>query len=111
MKTPVRIALPAILLAAVFLAACAPAASPATEEFYPMPAATQGLMSDASTDAFAAQSAGGGEAKAPAGAAELNPNAVVESGNTTLPDVPQPQSDHMIIKNADVNGVSMLCCL
>lgn len=102
MKTPARIALLTIVLTAIVLAACAPAASSTTEEVYPVLAATQAPMSDASTDAFAVQSSVGAQAKTAAGGAEFNPNAPAETGNTTLPDVPQPQSDHMIIKNADV---------
>ncbi len=101
MKSPARIALFVIVLAAIFLAACGPAATPTpNEEFLPALEATQGPQ----RDLFAAQDAAGAPPASEGKAVDaLNGNAVVETGSsTTLPDVPQPKSDHMIIKNADV---------
>ncbi len=102
MKSPVRIALFVIVLAAIFLTACAPAATQTpNEELLPAPAATQ----EPQRDLFAAQDAAGAP-PASEGKAAVDTSGgnaiIIETGSTTLPDVPQPQSDHMIIKNADV---------
>ena len=56
MKSPARIALFVIVMAAIFLAACGPAATPTSyEESTLAPEATQGLQ----RDLFAAQDAAG----------------------------------------------------
>jgi hypothetical protein len=101
MKTSVRIALFVIVLTTFLFAACAPAATVVPEERLQMPAATQGAALNESADAFAAPAAGE-QGKAAVDSLGFPANGVVETGNTTLPDVSQPQSDHMIIKNADV---------
>lgn len=108
MKSVARIAPFVIVLAAIFLSACGAAATPATEEFYPAPAATQAPLdqfaNQAEAQGPAVQDAGlqaGSEAKG-GGAPAINANTVVEAGNTTLPEVPQAGTGHMIIKNAEV---------
>ncbi len=106
MKSPVKLALFVIVLAAILLAACAPAATrlppataaPADYEEMPLPEATMGAVeafdSGAAPDAPAVD-----EKAAPGGVAE---NAPVDVKNNTLPDAPQQQTGRMIIKNAEV---------
>src|SRR5687768_13139186 len=106
MRSLARISLFVIVLAAIFLAACAPAATPAAISVYevapgegvydqaPEPARDQGLQSSGE--------AAPEEGKAAADAFGLSNSAVIETGNPTLPEAPQAQTGQMIIKNADV---------
>ncbi len=104
MKSLARISLFVIVLAAIFLAACGPAATATSIAAYDV-APGEGVYNQAPEPAqeapFAAEAAPE-QGRASADAFGLTNGAVIETGDTTLPDAPQPQAGHMIIKNADV---------
>ena len=118
MKSSVRIALFVIVLAAISLAACSPAATATTMPYDKMaaPAATQDSFDQLSAApasaaaSFAMQDVN--PARAPselksaggaAGAPAFSATAIAPTGNTTLPNVNAPQqTGRMIIKNAEL---------
>jgi hypothetical protein len=84
------------MLTAFVLAACGtPAAAPAPEAFVPQ---------DSAPAAAATQAPAAPPAKAAAGGSSAaGSNAIVDAaGGTAVPDLPQPQSDRKIIKNAEL---------
>ena len=103
MKTPVRLALFILVLTAILIAACAPAATRAPMQQMEAPVATAAPLMDFDSQKESVGAPGSSEGRAGADTAGINPNTVVETGNTTtLPDISQAQTGHMIIKNADV---------
>lgn len=99
MKSPIRIALFVTVLSAMILAACAPKAAAPTQA--PSVAEMPAAAATAAPDLYAAPAQEEQKAAADQGAAAntLPENATIQTGSESLTSA---QSDHMIIKNAEI---------